>query len=298
MSLFEQLQDLMIKYHFRPEKKLSQFFCVNEALLQFIAGRMKLTKGDVVLEIGPGTGFLTRKLVDSAKKNGAKVIAVEADIMMLELLQNEFAVELASGDLKLIQGDILEQDFNSLGINKIASLPPYHISSDLLTKIGLTKNLEKVILVLDKGFSQKLLAFEGLFEYVALTVLINLNGKVEVLENTVEQQSFFPAPNCLSTVIQIDFDIKNNSSEFHYFLKELFRHKNKDLQRALKQSFGFLGKKFNWDEKEFNRVASNLELAQKKVYLLSPQEFLEVYEELSSDLDKKTSSKKIAKKKK
>jgi 16S rRNA A1518/A1519 N6-dimethyltransferase RsmA/KsgA/DIM1 with predicted DNA glycosylase/AP lyase activity len=297
MSLFEQLQNLMIKYHFRPEKKLSQFFCVNEALLQFIAGRMQLKKGDVVLEIGPGTGFLTRKLLNSAKKGGAKVIAVEADGMMLELLQNEFAQELTSGELKLIHGDILDQDFDSLGINKIASLPPYHISSDLLTKIGLTKNLEKVILVLDKGFSQKLLAFEGLFEYVALTVLINLNGKVEVLENTVEQQSFFPAPNCLSTVIQIDFDMKNNSNEFHYFLKELFRHKNKDLQRALKQSFGFLGKKFNWNEKEFNKIASNLELAQKKVYLLSPQDFLSVFNELNDDLSKKASKQKAKKKK-
>ncbi len=298
MSLFEQLQDLMIKYHFRPEKKLSQFFCVNEALLQFIAGRMKLEKGDVVLEIGPGTGFLTRKLLDNGKKKGVKVIAVETDSLMLEVLKGEFAEEIALGELILIQGNILEQDFDALKINKIASLPPYHISSDLLTKIGLTKNIEKVILVLDKGFTQKLLAFEGLFEYVALTVLINLNAKVEVLENTVEQQSFFPAPNCLSTVIQLDFDIKNNSPDFFYFLKELFRHKNKDLQRSLKQSFGFFGKKFSWNEKEFNKIVSNLELAQKKVYLLAPQDFLDVFSELKNVLSKKVKKKIIIKTKK
>ena len=277
MSLFEHLQELMLKYHFRPEKKLSQFFCVNEALLQYIVNSSRLEKDDVVLEIGPGTGFLTRKLLDRAKKVGAKVIGVEMDQVMLDLLNIEFAGELALGELKLIHGSILDQNLEELGITKIAALPPYHISSDLLTMIGLAKGIKRAVLVLDRGFVQKLLAFEGLTEYVALTVLINLNAKVEVLEDIVEQQSFFPAPNCLSTVIQLDFDVKNNSKEFFSFLRELFRHKNKDLHRSLKQSFQFLSQKLGWKEKDFENKLPGLKLTQKKVYLLSPKEFLDVY---------------------
>jgi 16S rRNA (adenine1518-N6/adenine1519-N6)-dimethyltransferase len=292
MSLFEKLQDLMLKYHFRPEKKLSQFFCINEALLVYLVNQAKLEKGDVVLEVGPGTGFFTRKIVDKAKKVGAKVIAIEPDPTMLGLLREEFAGELESGDLKLIEGDALEADYVSLKVNKIISLPPYHISSDLLSKIGLTKGIEKVILVLDRGFVQKLIAFEGLSEYVALTALINLNSKVEVLEDVIEQSSFFPAPNTISSVVKLDFDTKNNSQEYFVFLKELFRHKNKDLQKSLRQSFNFLHQRLGWKEKEFDEKILRLKNAQKKVYLLSPQELLEAYEYFASPSAKKIMTKK------
>lgn len=267
----------MLKYHFRPDKKLSQFFCINEALLQYLVNSAKLKKGDVVLEIGPGTGFLTKRLIAQAKKVDAKVIAFEVDEMMIELLNEQFASEIESGLFTLINGNVLEQDMQALKVNKIVSLPPYHISSDLLTKIALTNGLTRVILVLDKGFTEKIHAFEGLTEYVALTVLVSLNAKIEVLEDTIEQSSFFPAPNCLSTVIQLDFDVKNNSKEFYTFLRELFRHKNKDLQRSLKQSFGFLSKSLGWKQKDFDSKIKSLKLAQKKVYLLTPAEFLDVF---------------------
>lgn len=296
MSLFEELQNLMLKNHFRPEKKLSQFYCINEALLVYLVNSSKMTSGDVVLEIGPGTGFLTQRLVERAKKVGAKVIAVEPDELMLNILKEKFAEEISSGILTLIEGSILDQDFEALKINKIVSLPPYHISSDLLAKIGLTSGLSRVILVLDKGFVEKLLAFEGLTEYVALTVLINLNSKLEIIENTIEQQSFFPVPSCLSTVVQLDFNVKNNSKEFYFFIRELFRHKNKDLQKSLRQSFNFLGPKFNWKESDFEEKIAHLDLAQKKVYLLSPEEFLEVFNYFNSAPAKKEKKTKAVKK--
>jgi 16S rRNA (adenine1518-N6/adenine1519-N6)-dimethyltransferase len=283
MSLFEELQGLMIKYHFRPEKKLSQFFCINEALIYFLVNSAKLQKGDIVLEVGCGTGFLTRALCEKAKKIGANVIGVEYDQLMFDLLNTELSEYISAGTLKLIHGNFLEQDLEELKVNKIVSLPPYHISSDIITKVSLSKGLTRVILVMDKGFVQKLLAFEGLTEYVALTVFVNLNAKLEILEDTIEQQSFFPVPNCLSTVVQLDFGVKNNSKEFFGFLKELFRHKNKDLGRSLKQSFTFLSQKFGWKEKDFLEKISKLELATKKVYLLSPQEFFEVFQKFNSD---------------
>jgi 16S rRNA A1518/A1519 N6-dimethyltransferase RsmA/KsgA/DIM1 with predicted DNA glycosylase/AP lyase activity len=87
-------------------------------------------------------------------------------------------------------------------------------------------------------------------------------------------------PNTLSTVLLLDFDVKNNSKEFLLFLKELFRHKNKDLGKSLKQSYQFLAKPLGWKEKEFDLKLAKLALASKKVYLLSPQELLEVFNEL------------------
>ncbi|MDD3083673.1 MAG: rRNA adenine N-6-methyltransferase family protein [Candidatus ainarchaeum sp.] len=266
MSLFNELQDLMIKYHFRPEKKLSQFFCINEALLIFLVNSAKLKKSDVVLEIGPGTGFLTKKLLEKCR-----VVAVEKDETMIELLKKEFEKEIKEKKLVLINGNILEQNFEELNINKIVSLPPYHISSDLLEKIVLSK-IELVILVLDSGFVEKITAFEGMKEYGFLTIIINLNSKISVLEK-ISKESFFPIPNCLSEVVKIVFDNKENSKEFLIFAKELFRHKNKDLSRALKQAKPFLEKKMLLKKIDFN----NIILGNKKVYLLTPEEMLKIF---------------------
>jgi len=294
MDLFGQLQDLMIKHHFRPEKKLSQFFCVNEALLQFLVNSARIEKGDVIIEVGPGTGFLTRKLLDKAKKVEAKVIAIDVDETMIDLLKIEFEEDIQKGHLELICTNTLTADFNALGATKIVALPPYHISSDLVTKIAMTKGIKKSILVLDKGFVEKLVAFEGFSEYVALTVLVNLNSKVEVLESNISPQSFFPSPNCQSSVVQMEFNVKNNSSDFFTFLRELFRHKNKDLGKSLKQSFMFLSQELNWSEKDFIKNLKTLKLTKKKVYILTPQEFLGVFEHFN-DNQTKTSKKPVKK---
>ncbi len=236
--------------------------------------RAKLTKDDVVLEIGPGTGFLTKKLLEKSK-----VIAIEIDEIMVDVLNGEFKKEIEEGKLKIIQGDVLEQDFNSLGITKVVSLPPYHISTLLVTKIILSK-VKKSLLVLDKGFMDKLTAFEGLSEYGWLSVLTNLNEKVEILEPSIEATSFFPSPNCISSLIEMDLNETDTSSEFHIFIKEIFRHKNKDMSRALKQAAPFLIKELKM-KKGFEKKFETLKTRDKKVYLHSPKELAKVFSELT-----------------
>ena len=296
MTLFEELQGLMIKYHFRPDKKMSQFFCTNEALLQFLAIEAKISKKDVVLEIGPGTGFLTKRLLEKGK-----VVAIEKDEIMYDLLSAEFADDIASGKLRLFFGDALEKDFDALGVNKIVCLPPYHISSKILAKACLSKNIEKALIVFDSGFVEKIVAFEGFTEYGSLTAFLNLNAKAQVLEK-IEASSFFPAPNCVSEVVQIDFKRKNDTIEYFTYLKELFRHKNKDLHRALSQALPFLISEIGW-KASYEPTFKKLKLTGKKVYALSPQELLAVYEEvngtkkapLEKTVKKKTVSKKAKK---
>ena len=292
MALFEELQSLMIRHHFRPDKKLSQFYCINDALIQFLVNEAKLSPKDVVLEIGPGTGFLTRKLLEKCK-----VVAVERDDIMIELLSKEFEKEIMSGKLRLINSDVLEMDIDVLGANKIVSLPPYHISSKLVGKIALSNNIGLAVLVFDTGFVEKLIAFEGLAEYGSLSAFLNLNAKVEALEK-IEAGSFFPTPNCVSEVVKMTFAHKNNSAEYFTFLKELFRHKNKDLHRGLSQALVFLIGEIGW-KKEYEKKFTQLKLAGKKVYSLSPQQLLDVYEEVSGKkrpAKAKTSKKKPAKK--
>ena len=257
----------MIKYHFRPEKKLSQFFCINEALLLFLQKSANLKKDDIVLEVGPGTGFLTRVLLEKSH-----VVAVEKDEIMIDLLKVKFEKEIEAGKLILVHGSIIDQDLDKLKVNKIVSLPPYHLSSDLVNQLTLSK-IKKAILVLDTGFVEKLTAFEGLSEYTALSAFVNLNSKVNVLER-ISKTSFFPKPNCQSAVIEIDFDRKEKSKDFFVFVKELFRHKNKDLSRAIKQTNPFLKNKL---KKEINPEKISQKMLGEKVYSFSPKKLLEIY---------------------
>ena len=270
MDLYEELQDLMIKHHFRPSKKLSQFYCINEALLRFLINKAKINDKDIVLEIGPGTGFLTKFLLEKGK-----VVAIEKDEIMIELLQEKFKEEIKEGKLKLIHGSALDSDYNTLGITKVVALPPYHLSTELMLKIALANKITKAIIVFDSGFTEKITAFEGMREYNAMTVLVNLNAKVNVLEH-IEKTSFFPAPNCQSVVVGIDFKQIENSKNFYLFLKEIFRHKNKDLARSLAQSFPDLAKEKIIKKKDF----SKLKYATQKVYSLTVDELLEVYDAL------------------
>lgn len=272
MNLFEELQEMMIKHRFRPEKKLSQFYCTNQALLLFLVREAKLKKNDIVLEIGPGTGFLTRLLLEESK-----VVAIEKDETMFDLLSKEFENEIKNEKLTLINDDILKVDIDKLKVNKVVALPPYHISTDLLIKLTKTK-ITSGLLVLDMGFIEKVTSFEGLSTYNALTAFVNLNAKLELIEK-VSPTSFFPKPNCVSGVLKIDFDTKNNTERFLLFLKELFRHKNKDLSRGLKQAQKFLSKDILWNEKQEEKF-DKLELSSEKVYSLTPDELLEVYLEL------------------
>jgi 16S rRNA A1518/A1519 N6-dimethyltransferase RsmA/KsgA/DIM1 with predicted DNA glycosylase/AP lyase activity len=252
----------------------------------------KLSPKDIVLEIGPGTGFLTRKLLEKCR-----VVAIERDEIMIELLSKEFEKEIMSGKLRLINSDILEMDLDALGVNKVVSLPPYHISSKLVGKMALTNKIELAVLVFDTGFVEKLTAFEGMAEYGSLSAFLNLNAKVEALEK-IEAGSFFPTPNCVSEVIKMTFDHRDNSVEYYTFLKELFRHKNKDLHRGLSQALVFLIGEIGW-KREYEKKFTQLRLANKKVYALSPQQLLDVYEEVSGKkmpAKAKASKKKPAKK--
>jgi 16S rRNA (adenine1518-N6/adenine1519-N6)-dimethyltransferase len=102
-SLFSQTRDLLQQYELRARKGLGQHFLVNSGVLKNITQAADLSAGDIVLEVGPGLGVLTRELVGQA----GYVIAVELDARMVELLGQAMA---GSHNYSLISGDILEME--------------------------------------------------------------------------------------------------------------------------------------------------------------------------------------------
>ena len=118
MNLFNELQNLMAKYRFRANRKLSQNFVINEHLIEKIVELADLKASDTVLEIGAGTGFLTKALLKKSK-----VIAVEKDKGLCKVLEEE----LSQKNLTLILGDFLKET-----ISKYMRVPAVARAHDLI----------------------------------------------------------------------------------------------------------------------------------------------------------------------
>ena len=113
---------------FEHKKSLGQHFLNSDYVPKKMCDAANLTAGDIVLEVGPGTGALTREILN----RGAQVIALEADARAIESLHETFAAEVASGSLKIFHHDVRELDPTEFGVTpggyKVVANIPYYIS--------------------------------------------------------------------------------------------------------------------------------------------------------------------------
>jgi 16S rRNA (adenine1518-N6/adenine1519-N6)-dimethyltransferase len=121
-------------YH--AKKSLGQNFLKSEAALRKIIEVGEISPDDIILEIGPGKGILTKKLLEKARK----VIAVEKDKNLVEFLQEKFSEEIKNQKLILLEDDILEFDLSSVGDNFSQVLGPLRPQSE-----GLSQTIQKNI---------------------------------------------------------------------------------------------------------------------------------------------------------
>ena len=127
MNLYDETKILMQKYDVKPNKKLGQNFLIDEETLDVIT--QDITKDDVIIEIGPGLGTLTKKLLEKAKK----VYAIELDLKMVEILKDRFKLYK---NIEIINEDILKLDINQIAPKaKIVANLPYYITTSIITKI-------------------------------------------------------------------------------------------------------------------------------------------------------------------
>lgn len=270
MQLLNELQGLMVEYRFRPKRKLGQNFLVNEDLAEKLVGLAALKKTDRVLEIGPGAGFLTRLLLKQCP-----VVAVELDTALCRLLEER----LAGKNFTLVCGDFLEEEIPEF--NKVVSLPPYSQSSAIMQKL-LLSDFELGVLVFQKEFAEKLVALPGFRQYCALSVLVQHFFEAEEGQ-LVSPASFYPRPKEKSRVVTLrarspDGEIDRPS--FAFFVKTVFRFRNKNLKNALETSRQFLLPRFRVSGKEFEKRASGLDGLEEKVCLLPVEAFAEAFKKL------------------
>ena len=221
------------------KKSLGQNFLKNEGVLQKIADAGDISTSDIVLEVGPGEGALTEKLLEK----GGEVIAVEKDHRLISILQERFADKIKAGKFEIFEGDILETDASKWGIAdgkfKIVANIPYYITGQFFRKFlsGPIKPTKMVILV-QKEIAERIVARNG--KESMLSISVKAYGEPKIVAK-VSKGSFVPAPKVDSAVILIDnisakrfTNAKVAEEKFFEVLHAGFAHKRKILLGNLK----------------------------------------------------------------
>jgi len=217
----------------KAKKSLGQNFLKSEKALREIVDCSKINTGDIVLEIGPGRGALTKKLLEA----GANVLAIEKD----ETLADELNIFLKNysekGQLEIIKADALEfspSNFSKLKNYKLVANIPYYITGALMEKF-LTENNQpsSITFLVQKEVAERIVTRDG--KESILSISVKVFGKPKYI-STVPAGAFVPAPKVDSAIIHIS-DIsneifsKNGITEKRFFevVKAGFAHKRKQL---------------------------------------------------------------------
>lgn len=264
----------------KPKKTLGQNFLTSGKAIFEIVKAGQIEKGEIVLEIGPGKGALTEKILES----GAKVIAIEKDRELIPLLEEKFEKYIKSSDLKILEGDILETDVeeilhplaNSISANagaasqwkdrlykyKIVANIPYYITGAIIEKfLSAEDKPQKMILLVQKEVAERIIAKNKKESILSLSV--KLYGSPRIIYR-VSAGSFFPKPKVDSAIISIDIlekigkdnkkIDKNLETKYFKIVKAAFSNKRKmmigNLNRTIKNTdWDSIFNKLNIDKK-------------------------------------------------
>ena len=218
------------------KKKFGQNFLQDNNILEKIANSIPITSDDLVIEIGPGGGALTNKLIERTNK----LVCFEIDTDLKQPLS-----KYEDMGAKIIYGDFLKQDINSVisdytyGNLYIVANLPYYITTPIIEKI-INDNLpvKNCIFMVQKEVADRLKAKMGTKQYNSLTIFIDYYFEVKKLFD-VNRNSFYPKPNVDSSIISLEKrDNKkvtvNNETLFFKLIRDAFTFKRKTLRNNLK----------------------------------------------------------------
>ena len=201
MTLYEEVRTALREAAFRPKKSLGQNFLIHEHVIDSVLRLLDLTASDQVVEIGPGLGFLTRRLLERA----AKVWAIEIDPVLVEHLRRaEFA---ADPKLELTHGDILTvalpEPWSKKKL-KLAGNLPYSISTPVLFRIfEWREHFSTLVLMLQKEVADRMASGPGTKVYGSLSVWCQIHGRISE-KVSVSPEAFFPRPKVRSTILKFE----------------------------------------------------------------------------------------------
>lgn len=235
MNLREETEFILKKYGLRANKKLGQNFLINEEIINQIIEKADVNKNDTIIEIGPGLGSLTAKLLENANK----VIAIELDSNMSNILKERFCLY---DNFELIEKDVLKVDLNEIvekydSVKVVANLP-YYITTPIIMKLLEERlKLKSITVMVQKEVGERFCAVPNSKEYGAITISINYYTKPEIIID-VPKENFEPMPEVDSCVIKLDVrnvppvDLKNEK-DFFNLIKAGFSQRRKTINNSL-----------------------------------------------------------------
>src|SRR3989338_4652463 len=209
--MVQNIKNLLEKYNVTPNKVLGQNFLINEGVADELIKATCLTKDDTVVEVGPGTGVITKKLAQVAKK----VIAVEKDSKLIPILQKELKT---FRNIEIVNEDILKFDVKSFKLPayrtgrqvsnfKLVGAPPYYLTGRLFRhflELSLIRPTQ-ISLIIQKNVAQRIIAKPPKSNILATS--IQFYGEPSII-NIISKNSFWPRPKVDSAILVIK-DIKN-----------------------------------------------------------------------------------------
>ena len=231
---------LMKKYKIKANKHLGQNFLIDESVINDIIQGAEIRKEDMVIEIGPGLGNLTKHLLEKAKK----VVCIELDKKMVKVLKDRFKTP---DNIVVINQDILRLDLKEL-INqekdetikkvKVVANLPYYITTPIIMKLVEEKSeIESITVMIQKEVAQRLIAIPGGKETGAITYTIYYNCEGKKIRD-VENTCFIPEPEVTSEVITLKMRKEpvvkvENEKIFFNIIKSAYMQRRKTLINSL-----------------------------------------------------------------
>ena len=241
MDLYNETKFLMNKYNIQANKSLGQNFLIDENVITTAIEKSNINKDDLVIEIGPGLGTLTKYLLESA----GRVVCVELDKRMIKILEERFFLYK---NLDIINADILKTDLNkiikdvkekyNLKSAKIVANLPYYITTPIIMQLLENKiDIESITVMIQKEVADRLAEIPGGKNTGAITYTVYYYGEAEKLLE-VPNTAFIPEPSVTSEVIKINIRKEpavkvNNEKEFFKLIKIAFLQRRKTLLNSL-----------------------------------------------------------------
>ncbi len=232
-----KVKQILREYNFRPKRRLGQNFLIDEGTAARIVELAKIEQGDVVVELGPGLGILTRPLLERAKR----VIAIEKDSALCDILRKLLA---AYDGLQVICGDILKvnfQDFAEGGKVKVVGNLPFYITSPLIFYLlEQRKAIDSILITLQKEVAERILAQPGTRDYGAISIGVRYYTKTSY-EGTIKEAQFWPRPKVDAGIISLKVldtpSIRVKDEElFFKVVRSSFEKRRKMILNSLEQA--------------------------------------------------------------
>jgi len=199
----KNVKDILKENNFRFNKAFGQNFITDTNLLKAMVDDAGINNEDVVVEIGPGAGTLTKKIAHKAKKVFSFEIDKNLEPILKETLDGENNVDIIFKDIQKVKDDELFEIIGTKDFKVVANLP-YYITTPIIMRFLESDNVPKTITIMvQKEVGERLVAKAGDSEFGAITLAVNLEGEAKITR-IVKKEMFMPMPKVDSAIVRID----------------------------------------------------------------------------------------------